>query len=76
MVGATRVNDKARFVECQQVWICVSMFGIFQRVKGIISGVYHDRYSVYRSDHRQYIDFPLSGKQGEGEGAAWLEPRV
>lgn len=70
------MNDKARFVEGQQVWICVSMFGIFQRVKGIVSSVSDGGYSVFRLDHRQCIRFDANGKNGIGDGAAWLEPRV
>lgn len=65
----------AKFVEGQQVWLCASMCGILQRVKGIVTSVERDRYRVFRGDHRQYVDFPLSGKQGAGASSAWLEER-
>lgn len=76
MVGGSVVTDRDKFVEGQQVWLCVNACGIFQRVKGIISGVHPDRYVVFRFDHRQSIDFPIAGKQGVGEGSAWLENRL
>lgn len=69
------MDNKTKFVEGQQVWLCASMFGILQRTKGIVAGVYDDRYRVFRMDHRQHVDFPLSGRQGTDEGSAWLENR-
>lgn len=64
-----------KFVEGQQVWLCVSMLGISHRVKGIVASVDADRYRVFRFDHRQAIDIPLSGRQGTDESFIWMEER-